>query len=238
MSLKINAKGNSAADVWIYGDIGDDFFSDESFSAKDLADLTAKLENKTLLTVHINSAGGSVTDGVAIYNLLKNHKAKVITEIDGMALSIASVIALAGDTVKMAGNAFYMIHNPWSYAVGNAEELRAAADRLDVVRNVLVGTYNEKTGDKLTMEEIISMMDAETWFTANQALENGFIDEITNPIQDVAKCDLTKYNFKNIPRIALQKAVPRLDSLRLRLANMNMKVARTRLTATNAEAIN
>jgi len=130
-------------------------------------------------TVHIriNSPGGSVFDGTAIYNAIKQHKAKTITHIDGLAASIASIIALAGDEVRMSDNTFMMIHNPWSIVMGDAKAMREEADLLEKVSNTTIASiYMSKSGKEKA--DIVGKMDAETWFTAQEAKEYGFVDVI------------------------------------------------------------
>lgn len=229
MALKIEAKAKDKADMWLYGEVGDGW--GDCFTAKDVADELKKLDNVNQLTLHLNSPGGNVFDGLAIYNTLKNHPARIVTEIDGMALSIASIIALAGDEVRMAGNAMYMIHNPWTMTVGDSREMRNMADRLDIVRGSLLGTYTTKVGDKATDKDISEWMDAETWFNAEDAMKHGFIDIITNPIQVAAKFDMSRYNYKNVPKAeVVEKAtMPKDIALRARVARMSMLVSKRRL---------
>ena len=122
---------------------------------------------------------------MAIYNAIRRHKAKVTTYIDGLAASMGSVIALAGDTVKMAENAYYMIHNPWGGCYGEAKDMRKYADQLDTMKDQLANIYQAKTG--LDREVILAAMDNETWYTGKDAADNGFIDELTETL-DVAAC--------------------------------------------------
>lgn len=147
------------------------------------------------LTVRIHSPGGSVLDGHAIYNALRRHKGGVTTEIDGIAASMASVIALAGDRVKMAANAFFMIHNPSGGVWGEADEMRQTADVLDKMRDGLVNIYASKSGKDAA--EIEAMMNAETWLNAADALAMGFIDEISGEVNATNKLDVSQ--FKNLP---------------------------------------
>lgn len=134
------------------------------------------------LTVIINSQGGSVFDGVAIYEMLRVHPAPVTVEITGWALSIASVIAMAGKRILLAPSGVMMLHNPWSTINGNASELRRMADALDVVRGTLVKAY-QRTGKSDAV--ILQWLDAETWFDADQARDAGLIDGVINEITDL-----------------------------------------------------
>jgi ATP-dependent Clp protease protease subunit len=190
-----NAKEKSA-DIWIYDDIGEGWFG--GFSAKDFAEEIKKLGKVDILNIFLNSAGGDVFDGVAIYNILKRNRAKVIVEIDGLAASIASLIAMAGDEIRMAENAMMMIHDPWGMVVGTAKEMRKAADDMDKIKeNSIIIAYVTQTG--MDEKEISKLMDAETWMGAEEAKEHGFIDEITAAKKMAAYVDKNKFNFRNVP---------------------------------------
>lgn len=166
----INAQSENSAILSIFDDIGAYGVTAAQF-IKDLESLGG-VKN---LTVKINSQGGNVQDGVAIYNALKQHPANVITEVNGWALSIASFIAMAGDTARMSSNGLLMIHNPWMSTTGDAAELRKSADVLDKTREALISGYL-RSGK--TRAELIALLDAETWFNADEAIKAGFIDEI------------------------------------------------------------
>ena len=228
MALRIEAKAKERADIWLYGDIGESW-SGDSVTAKGLSDELKKLAGVKEITLRINSPGGNVFDGLAMYNSLKKFPAKIITEIDGMALSIASIIALAGDEVRMAGNAVYMIHNPWTMAAGDAVEMRKIADQLDLVRDSLAGTYVAKTKEQSSLEQISDWMNAETWFNADEALAAGFVDQITDPIEIAAKYDLSRYHYKNRPVIADKIAMPQDKAMRAMVGRMAMKIQQRRL---------
>nr|WP_285856900.1 head maturation protease, ClpP-related [Mesobacillus subterraneus] len=128
------------------------------------------------LTVWIDSYGGSVFAGASIYNALKEHKGKVIVKVDSKAMSAASVIAMAGDEIHMSPVAVMMIHNPLIGTYGDMHELRRVADILDTIKDSIINAYVTKTGK--TPEEISSMMDDETWMSANVAVKNGFADSV------------------------------------------------------------
>lgn len=131
------------------------------------------------LLVHINSQGGDVFAGVTIYNALKDYskgKGKVTVKVDGLAASIASVVAMAGDEIIMSPGSMMMVHNPWSMGVGSAEELRKAADTLDEIKDAILPIYTERSG--LSDEEVQDLMDNETWMTAEKAVELGFADVV------------------------------------------------------------
>lgn len=169
----------SAAEVLIYGDIGESW-CDETVAAKDFVREIAALD-VTELTVRINSYGGSVTDGMAIHNALKRHKAHVVTEVDGCAYSISSLIAQAGSTRRMASNALMMVHAPWGVLFGNASEMREYADSLDQHGAAMATSFVAKG---------VAQADIDAWladgkdhyFTAQEALAQGLIDEISDPL--------------------------------------------------------
>ena len=174
------------AELLIYDVIGDW----AGLSARQLVN-TLKDIDADDITVRINSPGGSVFDGIAIYNSLRHHKAKIHVQIEGLAASIASVIAMAGDTVHMAENALLMIHNPFGWVGGDAGELRKMADMLDKTTEVIAQTYGSRCGQEL--ETIKQMMDEETWFTAAEAKDNGLIDAVDKPMQIAASFDLSGF---------------------------------------------
>ena len=150
------------------------------------------------IVLKIHSPGGEVFDGNAIFNALQR-RGNVEVQIEGLAASMATVISLAGMPVKMAANGFYMIHNPWGVAMGDAAELRDQAQLLDKIRSNMVGAYAAKSGQ--SAEQIQEWMDSETWFTAEEALSAGFVDEITDTLSLAASSNkfarLAK--FKNAP---------------------------------------
>lgn len=168
--------GSSIADVWLFGEIG------WEVTAQTFLDQLKTIGNITDLHVHINSVGGSVFEGLAIYNLLQSHPANVTVTVEGFALSMGSVIAMAGKTVRMQSASMLMIHNPAGVAFGTAEDMRKMAMTLDQVRDVLVEIYARKSGQ--TVDAIKEWMDAETWFTSTEALEHGFIDELVEADTD------------------------------------------------------
>lgn len=166
----VQAKGD-AVEILLYDEIG--FFG---ITAKAFAETLASIDADEI-HLRVNSPGGDVFDGVAMYNALRQHPARVVTHIDGLAASIASVIALAGAEVRMAPNAFFMIHNPWGITIGDAEDHRKQADTLDkIARGSIISTYQAKTG--LDAETIETWMDEETWLGAEQAAEAGFVDAV------------------------------------------------------------
>lgn len=183
--FEIKTKAGKNAEVWIYDEIGGFGISAKEF-IKELNALEAES-----IDLRINSPGGVVFEGAAIYNALKRHGAKVTSYIDGLAASIAGVVALAGERVVMAENALFMIHNPWAMCVGDAGEMRKTAEILDKVRATIMNAYMEKSG--MGEEELMAAMDAETWYSAAEAKASGFVDEIEGRA-DMAAC--VKWDFK------------------------------------------
>jgi ATP-dependent Clp endopeptidase proteolytic subunit ClpP len=188
------------SEIWIYEEIGEDFWTGGGITAKNFQKELSAITSKQI-DLHINSPGGAVFDGVTIYNLLRQHPANITTYIDGIAASIASVIALAGNKVIMAENALYMMHNPSGLVMGNSEDMRKMAEVLDKIRGTMTGVYMGKSGKE--EQEINAMLDAETWMTADEAMEAGLIDEIGVEM-DMAACArfipiMAKAGFKHVP---------------------------------------
>tara|TARA_R100001463_G_scaffold56868_2_gene109022 strand:- start:581 stop:1567 length:987 start_codon:yes stop_codon:yes gene_type:complete len=172
-------------EISIYDEIGD-----YGTSAKQFIDDLKSVGSKDI-TIRMNSVGGSVFDGLAIYNVLRSHQGYVKVKIEGLSASIASIIALAGDDIEMAENGFFMIHNPFGKSMGGADDMRKTADLLDKIKQELINIYANKT--QLSEETISSMMDEETWLTSQEAKEMGFIDGITEPIKIAASFDFSKF---------------------------------------------
>ena len=194
------AAKDGVGEIFIYDDIGSGFFSD-GVTPKSFADDLKDLGAVRTLNIFINSPGGSVFDGVSIYNQLKRHSARKNVFIDGIAASIASVIAMAGDEISIASNGFMMIHEPWSCACGNASDMRRTAGQLDKINDSIIDTYAERTP---TPENVIAeMMAAETWMNAEEAVEHGFADKITEEVAIAAKFDLGQ--FQNVPEDVADK---------------------------------
>lgn len=171
------AKGESEAEISIYGPIGG-----FDINAKDFAEDLKGIEADTI-HLRVDSPGGSVTDGISILNALQRHPAKVITHIDSLAASMGSVVAMAGNEIRMANNALIMIHEPWTVAMGNADELRKNADTLEKMSGNILQAYSRS---QYTPEEVADLMKSETWMTAQEALDAGFVDYIDDGMKAVA----------------------------------------------------
>lgn len=167
---------------------------------------------KLLLT----SPGGSVFDGMAIYTILSSIREKLSVEVISLAASIASIIALSGSSLVMARGSHFMIHNPWTVLAGGADDLRKTADILDKMKADYVSIYSEWSG--LEPEKVSEMMDAETWLTADEAVENGFASAVADYGQIAARTQafaLGKFNYSHIPQPLAEAAAPsKIDNVR------------------------
>lgn len=165
------------ADIYIFGDITSwEWFENDVSSytlSKELQELDPNIET---INVHINSYGGEVAEGLAIYNMLRNHKAKVKTYCDGFACSIASVIFMAGDERIMNNASLLMVHNAWMWTAGNADDLRKDADDLDKITQASIVAYKSRVN--ISEDEIKELLDNETWILPSEALEMGFATAI------------------------------------------------------------
>lgn len=180
---QIKMKGAKHADVMIYSVIGESMWGEETVDAKTFVREITALAVDTI-SLRINSPGGSVFDGTAIYNALERHPARITAYIDGVAASMASVIPLVADKIVMAPNAYMMIHNPSLFASGTAEDLRSAAKMLDKIETVMVGVYAKRTGQDAA--SIRAAMAAETWYTADEAIAFGLADATGDEVKDVS----------------------------------------------------
>jgi ATP-dependent Clp endopeptidase proteolytic subunit ClpP len=180
----INARANRHAEVFIFGDIGDGW-ADETVTARKFVAEIAALSVDTM-TVRINSVGGSVPDGLAIYNALRRYPARVSTVVESVAASIASLIAMAGETVSMAENAMLMIHAPWSAAQGNANDLREMAGLLDKFAAAMASSYVRPGGLDHAAALALLTDGADHWYSAEEAKAAGLIDTITAKTQVAA----------------------------------------------------
>ena len=193
----INAKQTDKfVDVYLYDEVGS-----YGISAKDFVNDIKLLKGKDIY-LHVNCVGGEVFDGMAIYNTLKKYKGKVIAYVEGIAASMGSIIPLAADEIIMSENSLYMIHNAWGGAMGEASDMRKTAALLDKLSSEIANIYTKKTG--LPLSQIEEMMDEETWFSSEEALEYGFIDKVSDAVMVAAKYDITKFKNKTQKEIVNQ----------------------------------
>ena len=159
--------------ITMRGGIGD---FDGHISADDFID--ALNQHTSDITIHLDSPGGSVTDGLAIHNAILNYDGEITVHVDTLCASIATVVACAADRVVMNSNGKYMIHRAWTVAMGNAKDFRGMADIMEMMDKDIAETYVAKAGGEA--EDWLAMMDKETWFDAEKALEVGLVDEIVD----------------------------------------------------------
>lgn len=194
----MKAAGNEA-DVYIYEDVGASWFG--GVSAKQFAADLKALGKVDVINVHINSYGGEVFEGVAIYRQLVDHPARVISHIDGVAASIASVIAMAGDEIRISEAGFIMIHNASGGVYGQASDMRKLADLLDTITGTIRDVYEARTQQEA--DAIRDWMDEERWFTASEAVELLFADTMVDNMRVAAHADFSRHAFANMPKALL-----------------------------------
>jgi len=218
MSRKTDASGQQSAGAEISID---DNIGGWGITAKDFINELTALGDVDTINLRIQSGGGSIVEGNSIYNALKRHGAKIVTHIDSMAASMGSVIAMAGDEVHMAANGLFMIHNPWTGSVGDAEQLRADADLLDKMGNNIRNSYDRSN---LSAEELTAAMDATTYYTAEEALAAGFIDTISDANLAAASIgDMeTLKHFAEIPQAKIDGI--KIECQAKQLETLNAKV--------------
>lgn len=171
--FKIKNKTDTSADLYFYGDIVSDswqsYWTEEDRCPEDIREFLNDIEDHVDLNIYVNSGGGSVFGGLAIYNMLKRHKGYKTVYVDGIAASIASVIALAGDRVIVPSNAFIMIHKPSGVCFGNSDEMREYAEVLDKTQTNLMNVYKENLCEGVDLSEIEEMVNNETWLNGEEA---------------------------------------------------------------------
>ena len=197
--IKLN---ESKREIYLYDQIGPSYIG--MIGADDFVE-ALNVFNGQDVTVRINSPGGSVDEGIAIYNLMTRHNGKVRTIVDGVAASIASIILLGGSERAAAKRSTVMVHDPWTVAVGNAAALRKTADTLDTYTDNLVGIYKDVTGQA---EDVIrAAMSEETWMTAEQALAGKYIHSIDDPSEKVDAMIVPKGRFAKTPEAYLKPQI-------------------------------
>ncbi len=198
--LEVKNLTETSADLYFFGDIVSDWWGawqDEDQYPDAIKNFLLEANGKDL-NIHINSGGGSVFAGIAIYNMLKQYKGKKTVYIDGLAGSIASVIALVGDEIIMGTGSMMMIHKPWGWCSGNADDMRKYAECLDSIQESILSIYTEKVNEGITADTINELVNAETWLTASETSQY-FKVSIENTIEAVA-CVSDQFKFyKNTP---------------------------------------
>lgn len=199
--MEIKNKTESKAELYFYGDIVSNdwmMWSDSDQCPGSVKDFLNEVKDVEELDIYINSGGGSVFAGMAIYNMLKRSKANKTVYVDGLAGSIASVIALAGDKVVIPSNAYFMIHKAWSYIAGNSKELRKMADTLETIEEGILNVYEQNLKDGVSIDTIKEMMEEETWLTGKKAGEY-FNIEVSKEIEAVACVSDMFKDYKKVP---------------------------------------
>jgi ATP-dependent protease ClpP protease subunit len=189
--FSIKAKSKDVADVAIFGDIG------FSYTASDFQKALAAVGKVSTINLSINSPGGEVFQGFQIYNMLSRHPAKIVVTVDGLAASMASVIAMAGDQIIMPENAMMMIHNPVGMAFGEADQIESFSKALRDMGANITAAYVKRTG--LSESRVSDMMDKETWLTADEAVKNKFADVVEEPVKMAARASYNLSRFHNVP---------------------------------------
>jgi ATP-dependent Clp protease, protease subunit len=199
--LTIRMKADDVAEMLIYSVIGEDFFG-EGVTAKAFRDQLKTIKAKTL-NLRINSPGGNVFEAAAILAALDDWKGRIEVDVDGLAASAASVVAMSGDRVRMASNAMMMIHDPYTSVRGSAEEMRSTAEVLDKVKGQIIATYQRRS--KRSEGELSAMMSAETWLVGKDAVDAGLADEVVAPMPVAAMADhaklFAKLGYRRAPEI-------------------------------------
>lgn len=201
--LEVKNSTETSADLFFYGDIVSSWYGawdDTDQYPEKVRDFLKEHENKDL-NIYINSGGGSVFAGMAIYNMLKRHNGQKTVYIDGLAGSIASVIAMAGDRIVVPKNSFLMIHKPLVGVLGNANTLREQADLLDNIEKAIINVYEDKLAKGANIETIKDMVNAETWLNGEEAIQY-FNVELAEENKAIARVDSDYIinNCKNIPK--------------------------------------
>lgn len=217
--LTIRNKSEDVAEVLLYDQIGEDPFFGDGVSAKTFREQIKSVKAKTI-NLRINSPGGMVTEAAAMMAALDAFKGRVEVDIDGLAASAASVVAMAGDEIRMASNALMMIHDPIWAVFGNAEAMRSAAETLDKVKSTILDSYARHA--KVSRDKLAEMMAAETWLTGAEAIDAGLVHSLTDAMSIAAHVDLSKFRYRNAPKMADVAPVgdPETEKRRQRLAAM------------------
>ncbi len=197
-----NGENGSHAELFFYGDIVSDSWS--AWSREDqypmnVSELLKEIGGNNI-DIHINSGGGDVFAGVAICNMLRSCSGRKTVYVDGLAASIASVIAMAGDEIIIPSNAFMMIHKAWTVAMGNADDMRSLADTLDKLDSGIVATYMQKAADGVTEDKISELMASETWLTGSDAAEIFSNVKVAPEISAAASCNSKYMDTYNVPK--------------------------------------
>lgn len=228
--VKFNAATDEKpAEILVYGDVGDYF---DGINDTEFVQQLTNLGDVKEIDLRVNSQGGEVFQGFGIYNALVRHSAKINGFVDGIAASIASVLLMAADTIRMAENSMLMIHDPWGLCMGTADELRREADALDKLKGQIAGVYAARSGKQ--QQDFLDAMGAETWYTAAEAKAAGLCNEvIPNKSPDGQAMNLDPRRYRNCPAWALQRAKVK-PANELERSTWRLNLAKRKLELQNA----
>lgn len=237
-SIEIKNQTEDSADLCFFGDINSESLGEwqkyypEDKAPSDVKTFLDQLENVSKINVHINSGGGSVFGGIAIYNMLKRFDAEITVYVEGLAASIASVIAMAGDKIIIPANAQMMIHKPMSATWGNADEMRKEADVLDGCQKVILKTYMQHVKDGVTEEEINDLINSETWKNGEEWQEY-FDIEVSESSKAVAATSDYFEKYDNLPKdLAKQQPVAAAEITAEQITALVVEAIEDKLTPT------
>ena len=207
-------KDEDEASINIYDMIGMDFWTGEGITAKRIAGILRNIGDRDVV-VNINSPGGDLFEGIAIYNLLRDHKQKVTCRVIGLAASAASLILMAGDEIQVARAGFVMVHNVWVMAIGNRNDLRDAADQLETFDDAMASVYAARTG--LDKKECAKLMDKESWFSGEQAIEQGFADALlpADEVEEKEEGQNPEASVRSLDARLARRGMPRTERRQL-----------------------
>lgn len=249
MTIRFLNKGNGSAEITVYGDIGPKWLGYD-VDAKSFHQELRDLGDVSQIDLRINSFGGDVFDGLTIYRLLVDHKAKITAHIDGAAMSIASIIAMAADTIIISESGCLMIHDPWTIAAGNAAEFKEIAGRLEDTGAALVDVYVKRTGNDVA--RVRAWMAAETEFWGDEAVEAKFAEEVAPNLRIAARSvpefvtemrnfagipeDRRPYRTLNLSKFAPRDATEPVEAPRRDAARAEIEKRRRAATARRASS--
>lgn len=215
---EVKDEASTTAVMRIYEEIGEDFWTGGGVTAKRFSDELREFGDIKRLNIHINSLGGDAFAAQAIHSIISDHPSKKTSYIDGVAASAATIIACGADEVIARHNTNYMIHYPWAVAVGDAETLRKGAEDLEKITIPIVSVYKTQVKGKTTEAQIRQLMGDETWMTADEARDYGFVDRVRGKIKAIARAsktqimcngklmDVGRYHYKNLPKYPSMRA--------------------------------
>lgn len=224
--MQYSIKNQTQVDLYFYGDIvsQDIYAEDEDQSPESVKNFLDSVKGKSL-NIYINSGGGSVFGGMAIYNMLKRHNGYKTVYVDGLAASISSVIALAGDEIIIPSNSYFMIHKPWTRISGDADKMRKIATDLDALEGGILEVYKNNLKPGVSMEKIKQMVNEETWLTGEEAAKY-FNVEVASAYDTVA---YTNRRYNNAPKNLRVSSQPISSEMKLMLAKAQLYLLRLKV---------